>query len=307
MLVLALVLALSPSPPAVLPASALPVGEEESRRDPIDIIALANEGFLVRCGDAAVLIDAFVERPYGPYAALPEGVHDQLASAEPPFDDVDLALVSHVHADHFQAASARAFLRSSPDTVLATSPQVIASLREGLQEDLGDERIQAHLPGPGESETVAVAGVEVEFLRLSHGSGRFATIENLGHVITIGGWKLLHVGDAAMESANFEPYRLSERELDFAFVPDWYFRYPGGRTVLRDHLKADTLLACHIELFEMAESIELLAQSDPEVLALRGPLETRTFRDGEEPGARRGSTSSNESPDRQEDSEKEES
>ncbi len=242
---------------------------------PLEVIALANEGFLLRSGEQAVLIDAFLSMRYAGCDPLPKSVLDKLIVAEAPFDGIDLALVSHEHADHVQADPARRFLAASPDTLLATSPQVLAIVA-------GDDgweapALEAHLPEAGETSTVQRAGVHVEFLRLPHGSGGFASIQNLGHVITIGGQCVLHLGDAATEPENFRPYALAGRALDVALIPYWYFLERGGRRLVDDHLLARHVIACHIPGNDRDEIARTLATSYPHVIVPAEPLQRWTI------------------------------
>ena len=94
--------------------------------DTLEITYLANEGFLVRTPDGNLLIDAFLRQAYAGYPALTSEAHARMVAAQAPFDQVDLALVSHVHGDHFQPDSAAAFLKASGSTRLITSPQVLS-------------------------------------------------------------------------------------------------------------------------------------------------------------------------------------
>jgi len=242
---------------------------------PLDVVALANEGFLLRSGEQAVLIDAFLSVPYAGYDALPAEVLARLEAAEAPFAGVDLALVSHEHADHVQAEPARRFLAASPDTLLATSPQALAIVVGDDEQAVPNH--EAYLPEPGETSVVERNGVRVEFLRLSHGSGRFASIQNLGHVITIGGQRVLHLGDAATEAMNFRPYALPGRQLDVALVPYWYFLERGGRALVEEQLPARRVIACHIPSRERAEIASKLATSHPHVIVPSEPLESWTI------------------------------
>lgn len=146
-----------------------------------EITDLANEGFLLACGETRVLIDAFVPEPYLTYGAVPGETWQQMIDREPPFDRVALALVSHVHRDHVQPDAAVRFLSAHPETRLITSPEVVAKLRavEGFAAIA--ERIEAVLPEPGET--------------------------------------VLHVGDAAVRTESFPAYELAERGIDLALLP----------------------------------------------------------------------------------------
>ena len=238
----------------------------------IELTYLANEGFLLRTDDDSVLIDAFVAEPYSIYDALSEEGLEQMLELRAPFDSIDLALVSHIHRDHFQPETALRFLEQAEDCLFATSPDVVDSVSE-----VPEERTQAFLPDPGESALLRHAGIRVEFLRLSHGTGRHAAIQNLGHIVTLGGFKVLHVGDAAMDAQNFEPYALAEQDLDVALIPFWYFFDEKGRELVAEHLHARHVVAVHVPSAELDETARRLRASFPEVQLFRECLETRRY------------------------------
>ena len=93
----------------VAPIEVAAGGDESPTRTPIDIMYLANEGFLVTVDGHGVLVDPFLSQPIGEWAVVPEPMVDAMIAAEPPFDRVDLVLVSHMHADHYQMDFAQKF------------------------------------------------------------------------------------------------------------------------------------------------------------------------------------------------------
>ena len=220
----------------------------QTPREALEVVHLANEGFLLRSGESSVLIDAFVAEPYSIYAALSPEAADALATATRPFDTVKIALASHVHRDHFQPEIAGAFLESAPSVVFASSPDALELLRK--EGDTSKAR-RSILPEEGQREKLDVAGIHVEFLRLSHGTGRFQSIQNLGHVITIGGQKVLHVGDAQVSTRVFAPYELAKERIDVALVPYWYFDSAEGQRIVKEHFKARHVVAAHVPPSEL--------------------------------------------------------
>ena len=100
------------------------VSMHEATPDGLEITYIANEGVLIAAGDGQVLIDG-LHRPYYPmYAVLPPAQRDLIETARPPFDEIDVILVSHVHRDHFHAETPifldvlRRFLRLYHERVL---------------------------------------------------------------------------------------------------------------------------------------------------------------------------------------------
>lgn len=240
------------------------------------VTLLANEGFFLQSEGQAVLIDAFVEEAYSIYDAL----HPDLASAillrRAPFDEVTLALVSHAHPDHFQPKMTGKFLIRYPEAVLATSGEVIENLKVGFNRfDTVSDRIKKFWPEPETSTAYVHDDVAVEFLRLPHG-GAWPDMQNLGHVITVGTAKILHIGDAAVDPAIFAPYKLPKRELDVALVPYWFLQTDDGLALLKDHVQAKHYIACHISPPELQRLKKRLPKKLENTQVL-SPMETAVF------------------------------
>ena len=95
----------------------------------VEVTYLANEGFLIQSGNKKILIDALFRGELAPYAGIPGEWREKLETAKAPFDAVDLVLVSHVHSDHFDAASVARHLAHNPHAILVSSPQVVEKVR----------------------------------------------------------------------------------------------------------------------------------------------------------------------------------
>jgi L-ascorbate metabolism protein UlaG (beta-lactamase superfamily) len=240
----------------------------------LELRYLANEGFYLRCGEHGVLIDAFVTEPYGPYAALPKELFEDLVARKAPFEDVDLALTSHVHRDHFQAEAAAAYLEKNPSIPFLSSPQVLAELE--TRSPGGEEGREALLPENNGRRAATLGGIRLELLRLPHSGGaRTASVENLGHVIELGGARVLHVGDADAEVAELAAYALAESKIDVALVPYWWLGDARGLELARKVTGAKHLVAVHVPPKEVAEVKAHLAQLDPQLLVFQTAGEAR--------------------------------
>lgn len=252
--------------------------EPNSACEEVAVAFLANEGFLLRCGEQRVLIDAFVTEPYSIYGAVPEGVWEQMVAGEGPFEQVQLALASHPHRDHFQPAAAAQFLAAHPETLFVSSPQVINVLREHLPPGSKIERqLQQVLPDPGAAEVVEHQGIQVEFLRLRHGGARWRDLHNLGHLIHLGGKTIVHVGDADTDPTIYAPYGLAARGLEIALIPAWFFSSPRGMAVIEEHLPGRHRIAAHISPQALAETRKQLGDQQPEIVVLSEALESRRY------------------------------
>ncbi|HSL55424.1 MAG TPA: MBL fold metallo-hydrolase, partial [Pyrinomonadaceae bacterium] len=185
----------------------------------VEITYIANEGVLISSGGKQVLIDG-LHREYGPeYAFLPPAERDKIENAKAPFDAIDLILVSHRHLDHFHPESVGLHLQHNPKAVLVSSQQIVDEVEKNFKGFQAiRSRVTAATPPWRERVAMKVAGIDFEILGLRHGTGRHATIQNLGHIIKLGGKKLLHVGDADTSVENFEKFNLDEEGIDIALL-----------------------------------------------------------------------------------------
>ncbi len=243
----------------------------------VEITFLANEGFLFRSGRFSVLIDAFLKDPYKEYEALPNDVFKSLVSGEPPFDGYVLSLVSHNHLDHFQPLVAERFLRANSDSALMSSPQVVDSLIEGAQEFRKIQKQVRSIPlKKGASRTIAHDEMSVEMILLPHGGERNrGIVQNYGHLITMGGFKILHVGDADMDPAIFAQF--SERGIDIALVPYWFFTSEAGVKIVDELIQPKYTIACHVPLADKELFIERMKTENPHVAVFGSSLESKVF------------------------------
>jgi L-ascorbate metabolism protein UlaG (beta-lactamase superfamily) len=241
---------------------------------PVEVRWIANAGFLITAGETKVLIDAFLgESAYG-YGALAPGDLEDLVHARGVFAGIDVALASHHHRDHFQAKVARRFLAAASGCVLASSPMVItALLADGDAGGMPEGRTRQVYPLRGEEQALEVEGLRIEFLNLPHGTQQDDHEQNMGHLITLAGFRVLHLGDAAMSADSFAAYGLAQRGIDVVLVPYWFFDHEEGRQVVAAHLRPARLVACHIPPGEQADVALRLAQEFPDVLVPQRSLQ----------------------------------
>jgi L-ascorbate metabolism protein UlaG (beta-lactamase superfamily) len=244
----------------------------------VEITYVANEGVLLSSGGKQVLIDGLHREYERDYAFLPPAEREKIETAKAPFDKIDLILVSHRHLDHFHPESVGLHLQHNPRATLVTSQQLVEEVEKNFKNyPTISARVTAATPQWKERVAMKVAGVDFEILRLSHGTGRHATIQNLGHIIKLGGKKLLHVGDADTAVENFETFNLDEEQIDIAFIPYWFLIGTEGQTIVRDHIKPKQIIAVHISPGESERTITQMKQLFPGAVAFTTMLEKKTF------------------------------
>lgn len=244
----------------------------------VDVTYIANEGVLLAAGDDRVLIDG-LHRRYGPeYAHLPAREQELIETARAPFDGIDVILVSHSHGDHFHSSAVRRHLEHNPSTVLVSSQQVTDAVRNDAAANAGVlSRITTITLAAGGSSTRTIGGITVQLLGLPHDGGRWRSLQNLGHVITIGGKKFLHVGDTAGRIAEFEPFRLADAGIDVAILPAWMLTEGEGPEVVMRHINPKQIVAVHLPSAGFEEPVGRIRQVFPRAEVFTTLLEKRRF------------------------------
>jgi L-ascorbate metabolism protein UlaG (beta-lactamase superfamily) len=244
----------------------------------IVITQLANEGVIIEGGQTRIMIDGMVVETYSIYGGLPAAAIPDFRAAGGAFADIDLALVSHRHHDHNQPRFACEFMQASSDTRLETSAQVLGLMREKCREFVTTSpRIKKIDPQYGAHHVITKSDARVTVFPLSHGTRKYARIQNYGHLVEVGGIALLHIGDAAMNAADFERAGLDEQRVDVALIPFWFFQPGPGAEVIETYMDAALKIAVHIPPGEMEEVKEYMAENFPKVLILEQPLEQVRF------------------------------
>lgn len=235
----------------------------------IKALYVGNEGVLLSHGGKSVLFDG-LHREYGPeYLFPPAELLSAMETAKPPFDQVRVVLVSHIHLDHFHPQSVGLHLKNNPRARLISSAQTMAEIGKNYadQASIGPQTIEV-TPEWKQRREVVVDGIKVSVLGMKHGSDRFWWVKNLGHIVELGGKKFFQFGDADMTDENFASFDLPKEKLDVAFVPYWYLLSDRGRKLVREKIGAKTVVAVHIPPATAQQEAEKLRGLFPGVISL---------------------------------------
>jgi len=258
---------------AALPFIGSAVAQSPTRQDGVTVTFLANEGVMLSGGGKRVLIDALFRKYERGYAVPADSTQAALQSARPPFDAVDLVLVTHRHGDHFHPAPVAAHLRANPRATLLTSRQVIDSLRGRVS--AGDPiapRVMARTMAPGTRRREVVNGIAVELLGLRHHD-----LEHLGFVVELGGRRVLHVGDTDDAATAFPPFRLDTARIDVALLPYWMVRSKDGRRAIERWIRPRQVVAFHVGEREGARAVRAVQAAMPGTVTFVRSLDTRRW------------------------------
>ena len=261
------------------PKQAEVVRENESKEiADFTVRYIANEGVLIRAGSKQILIDG-LHREYKPaYAFPPPDLRNLLENARKPYDKINLLLVSHIHLDHFHAESIGLYLKNNPNALFVSSEQATSETAKSFADY---EKVKAQIKPVAHEWKKSVEynqnGIKVRFLGLRHANAQFIGIQNFGHLIEVGGKRLLHIGDADMTAENFAAFNLAKENIDVAFIPYWFLLSENGRRLVKEQFNPKQIIAVHISPNEAEKISAQLKKESPETIPFTKILEERGF------------------------------
>jgi len=256
--------------PAMAVSTAIPSPAAGANPDGVRVTYVGNAGFLITAGDKKILIDAIFKGLPG--YALPQDVQDLVFNARPPFDAVDLILVTHNHDDHFYPEQIRRYLQNNPNTVFVSTEEAARQVT-----GFGERVIPIQLEEGGKMQ-LKVNGIGIEALYISHGIPSSGPgILNLGYVVTVGGTKLLHTGDldpVTVSTAYLQDYGLPDEHLDIAFVPHFLLINPSAHPLVLQGIQARYILPMHYAYTTPSVNYEQMAKYFPEAVVFHQEMES---------------------------------
>jgi L-ascorbate metabolism protein UlaG (beta-lactamase superfamily) len=233
--------------PAIVPGTIQPVsglGSPSLAAAPpsgVRVTFVGNAGFLIAVNGKKILIDAMFAGFPGGYA-LPRDVQEMLVNARPPFDDVDVVLVTHNHGDHFDAAMVRQYLNSNPKARLISTAQVAGQLSE-----FGSRVIPLAAVKDKPAQT-SVDGIQIKALYLSHGTvpAGVEEVVNFGFLVTVDGIRLFHTGDIDPRLIDLSVPVSPDKPIDLAFFSHFFINdAPYSRQLIKEWINGKYIIPIH--------------------------------------------------------------
>jgi L-ascorbate metabolism protein UlaG (beta-lactamase superfamily) len=225
-----LMAALEAADPVDSSANRTPLSSGGAIRGSVRVALVGNAGFLIQIGDRKILIDP-----------LPEEGKEALAEARSPYNDVNLILITHNHADHFDVAAVRQHLQNNPSARLVSTAQVAGQFGE-----YGD-RVVALTAAKGYPALTEAGGIQIKAIYLSHGSpGSPKEIINFGYLVTADGFRMFHTGDAALSLVDMTGPLSPEKRIDLAFIGHFYLdNDPREQQFVKEWINSRFVIANH--------------------------------------------------------------
>ena len=189
-------------------------------KDSIVVTYIANAGFLIEIDDFKVVIDGFFNQGLNRFE-IPDSVAlNKLSQNESPFHDLDLILVTHSHADHFNDSLVFTHMINNKKAVLVCPNQVnMIMKKDSFSYSLIKNRIRIITPDTDSFIKANIDSVELITCRLWHGKKQNKNIENVAFILTYKNKTIFHSGDATIQDFNgIIGLDFPKKEIDIAFL-----------------------------------------------------------------------------------------
>lgn len=243
---------------------------------------VANMGVLVSAGETKVLVDALFDKPNPDYRAPAPETLDRIMKGEPPFDGLDLVLVTHDHPDHFDAGLAVRYMETLSEPILLAPADAVEAMRQAAKDwgRIGPRVISIDLK-VGEKATRDVKGIPVTACRTLHSGDRDSPM-NLMFLFELGGRRILHEGDPNGRCEIFQAFGLKDVRLDLAVVHYWYPLEPNCARFLQEDLKAGRIALGHLPIRlegDAPSKIDLVREHYKDIFILLPGTPAKAFRE----------------------------
>jgi len=242
-----------------------------NKKKTLEVTYIANEGFMIAMGSMKVLIDALPQSKY--YVNPSESTAAKVIDGISPFDKVDYVLVTHDHADHFNADMMSRFLFAHPAAQFIGSPETCSKLTG--DSSAGRQRYRVDLK-MGQHRVIRGDKAEIVVMRLEHSGA--PDISNLAYVVRSNGYTVIHVGDAKLWQ-NEEYLRTvdwSSYNVDLLFIEHFDQSTPT-RDIIDNVIKPKHIILMHIPEGEEESVRSVHVLTDPRAVVFGRENETRRF------------------------------
>ena len=244
----------------------------------LGVTYVANNGFLIEIGSKKILIDALFDNTSITYCHVPDkAILTGMVDGRPPFEGIDLVLVTHNHQDHFSAGAVRSMLEKNPSTRLVAPLQVTNRLTadSSIDKKVSERILDVDVEIFQEWET-EVAGIRVTAVHLPHSRyeivdpdtgetiDRHRDIVNIGYLIEAEGTRVFHVGDAVLEQNRgfFESGRFPDGGVEIAFL-EYFDQSKASQEIVDQWIQADHIVLMHFppqneKIDELSQTLSIL-------------------------------------------------
>jgi len=249
-------------------------------RASVEITYVGNEGFMITGGEHRIIIDAVQRNPWG-YPSTGERAFSMMCKNRSPFNNIDVSIASHAHADHMLAGMTAELLGSNTRIVFVSSPEACDSVKSvaGNAYSGFEQRVISVDPEWDEVVEIEAGGVELGFFGVNHAGPEQEPYKTLATIVDLGGVRLAHLADQTAET-NVEYYQavdLKGRGVDIVFADRFFLADSIGQHIMRELIDPQYVILMHLRDEEIEAAVAELKPLYPRLVVFREQFEKKIF------------------------------
>lgn len=205
---------------------------------------IANAGVLIVYKDIKLLIDGIHKVHTPPFESVKDDMLNKIIRGDDPIGQIDIALFTHDHQDHFDLASTKKFVEMNNKVLVVGPKSLCTQLRQVLLGDKDRSRIIT-------SDLAGVPidygdGISIKSISIPHEGKKYLDVENIGFLIDLYGIKVLHLGDAALTEMANSRFRVLTDQVDVALLNFPFVTLGRGRQIISEVIRPGKVYVLHL-------------------------------------------------------------
>lgn len=204
----------------------------------VKVTYVANSSFIVKAGTSKIMFNGLFQSGMNLFAEPDVHTAYLIKNALPPFDDIQLVLVSNKHAHQFDPYLATQFMKNNPEAKMICPQQAINKMKLFVEDfELVKDRIIESTPLVNHYDRFVIQDIEVLTAHAQVSRFENHSVENMAYVVNVGGVKFFHSGDSSIETLRrMNGLDIAGLKVDIAFLAD---RFGVGRSALQTNKLID--------------------------------------------------------------------
>ena len=242
----------------------------------VKVTFIANDGIMIEFEDKKVVIDAINRASnLGGWISPSSSELMALENGEPPYDDIDIIMITHNHGDHYHTAAVANYLSNHPETKLIATSDVEPNF-SAFTDQIVDFEIEKF-----ERITTVQNGITIDVLEVEH-FDQFGNIfdddESYAYNIHLGGKRFLHVGDLDYLDSQLEGFDLLSDDITVVFIPTFGdLVSAANRDALIENVEPENIVCLHFLTSSLSTTLAQINNIYPGADAFTTPFETREY------------------------------
>lgn len=188
---------------------------------------IGNSGYLITSSQKKIMINAPFNTGGSWGVIVPSSeTLNKICTAQAPFNNLDLILITHAHEDHYNSDMLEATMLSNPNAWLVVPPELYTILENDWEnfESLKNRIVHPDIAWKT-SEELSVNGVELKIYCEKHHLPDASGVKNYAYLMNLDGYKILHNGASSSldYSGEYNNFDMQNENIDLAILHYFMF------------------------------------------------------------------------------------